>query len=48
LRKKAPAGFSIEALEFSPEGKNLAWGGAYFEGARKGKGEIQIWHVQAP
>lgn len=31
LRKKAPAGFSIEALEFSPDGKSIAWGGAYLK-----------------
>jgi WD40 repeat protein len=48
LRMKAPTGFSIEAIEFSPDGKNIAWGGRYFDGPRKGMGEIRIWHLQTP
>jgi WD40 repeat protein len=46
LRKSSPPGFSIEAIEFSRDGKNIAWGGRYFDGPRKGKGEIRIWHMK--
>jgi hypothetical protein len=42
LTEKAEPGFSIETAVFSPNGRYLAWGGAYFGGTKKGTGVVKI------